>query len=79
MLKVAKAMIPQLQGQFGEQMAEDMEMRGSINAGEDQMGLIDQDKSINIQHIAGVVEQGEIERLRRLIFRSTKGKSYMYI
>ena len=60
-------------------MAEDMEMRGSINAGDDQMGLIDQDKSINIQHIAGVVEQGEIERLRRLIFRSTKGKSYMYI
>jgi vacuolar-type H+-ATPase subunit I/STV1 len=81
-LKVAKAMIPSLQGQFGEQMSEDMEMRGSINrGGDDQMGLIDADqsKSINIQHVAGVVEQTEIERLRRLIFRSTKGKSYMYI
>jgi len=78
-LKVAKAMIPSLQGQFGEQMA-DMEMGGSINRrGDDQMGLIDESKSINIQHVAGVVEQTEIERLRRLIFRSTKGKSYMYI
>lgn len=81
-LKVAKAMIPSLSGQFGEQMEQDMEMRGSINRGEDQMGLIDgadQSKSINIQHVAGVVDQTEIERLRRLIFRSTKGKSYMYI
>jgi hypothetical protein len=61
-------------------MAEDMEMRGSINRDrEDQMGLIEESKSINIQHVAGVVEQTEIERLRRLIFRSTKGKSYMYI
>jgi V-type H+-transporting ATPase subunit a len=80
-LKVAKAMIPSLQGQFGDQMEQDMEMRGSINRGDDQMGLIDGEnsKSINIQHVAGVVDQTEIERLRRLIFRSTKGKSYMYI
>lgn len=83
-LKVAKAMIPSLQGQFGEQMENDMEMRGSINQGDDQMDQmnlidVDQSKSINIQHVAGVVEQTEIERLRRLIFRSTKGKSYMYI
>lgn len=42
-------------------------------------GLVDGTKSINIQHVAGVIEQTEIERLRRLIFRSTKGKSYMYV
>ena len=79
-LKVAKDMIPSLQGQFGEQMANDVEMGGSINRGDDQMALMDPDqqKSINIQHVAGVVDQSEIERLRRLIFRSTKGKSYMY-
>lgn len=56
--------------------------RDSINAADDndRANLIDGDgKSINIQHIAGVVEQTEIERLRRIIFRSTKGKSYMYI
>jgi hypothetical protein len=46
----------------------------------DRQGLIDSSgKSINVEHIAGVVDQTEIERLRRLIFRSTKGKSYMYI
>jgi len=28
--------------------------------------------------VAGVVEQTEIDRLKRLIFRSTKGKSYIY-
>jgi len=34
-LKVAKDMIPSLQGQFGEQMANDVEMGGSINRGDD--------------------------------------------
>ena len=34
---------------------------------------------ISIQHIAGIVNTTEVARLRRLIFRSTKGKSYMYI
>lgn len=38
-----------------------------------------EDKSINIQHIAGVVDTYEVARLKRLIFRSTKGKSYMFI
>ena len=56
-LKVAKDMIPSLQGQFGEQMANDVEMGGSIHRGDDQMALMDPDqqKSINIQHVAGVV------------------------
>mmetsp|Transcript_13732 Transcript_13732/g.23419 ORF Transcript_13732/g.23419 Transcript_13732/m.23419 type:complete len:236 (+) Transcript_13732:376-1083(+) len=79
--KVAQAMIPQLQGQFNDKVGQDIENRGSINPRMDEnMGLIDgQQKSINIQHVAGVIEQNEIERLRRLIFRSTKGKSFMYI
>ena len=47
---------------------------------EENRGLMaDAEKSINIQHVAGVIEQAEIERLRRLIFRSTKGKSYMHV
>jgi len=33
----------------------------------------------NFRNIAGVVEQSEIARLRRLIFRATKGKSYVFI
>ena len=32
----------------------------------------------NFRSIAGVVEQSELQRLRRLIFRATKGKSYVY-
>ena len=79
-------MIRQIQGQIGDQLGDSQDGgRGSINAGmgeddNDRQGLIDSSgKSINIEHIAGVVDQTEIERLRRLIFRSTKGKSYMYI
>jgi len=35
--------------------------------------------TIDISHIAGVIAQEDINRLRRLIFRSTKGKSFIYI
>jgi hypothetical protein len=80
-------MIRQIQGQIGDQLGDSQHERerGSINAMDqesdnDRQGLIDSTgKSINIEHIAGVVDQTEIERLRKLIFRSTKGKSYMYI
>jgi hypothetical protein len=81
-------MIPELQGQLGQQMGGDMENNNnSINAGgnqDDAVNLLDNDQnregnSINIQHVAGVIEQQEIFRLRKLIFRATKGKSYMYI
>lgn len=41
------------------------------------MGLV-AENTIRIQHVAGTVEQIEIQRMRRLIFRATKGKSYMY-
>ena len=43
------------------------------------MGQMDAGNAINIKNIAGVVEQQDIERLRRLIFRSTKGKSYLFV
>lgn len=86
-LKAAQSMIPELQGQLGQQMGGDMENNNSINAGgnqDDAVNLLDNDQnregnSINIQHVAGVIEQQEIFRLRKLIFRATKGKSYMYI
>mmetsp|Transcript_13733 Transcript_13733/g.23424 ORF Transcript_13733/g.23424 Transcript_13733/m.23424 type:complete len:191 (+) Transcript_13733:376-948(+) len=79
--KVAKVMIPQLQRQFNENAGNDIEVGGPMNGiMEENISLIErQQKSINIHHVAGVIEQSEIERLRRLIFRSTKGKSFMYI
>jgi len=48
------------------------------------MGLINNENNENnssssLNKIAGVVEKPEIERLRRLIFRATKGKSFMYV
>lgn len=48
-------------------------------AGEEGSSLIHAgDNVINIQNCAGVVDQTEIERLRRFIFRSSKGKCFMY-
>lgn len=34
--------------------------------------------AINIRQVAGVIDQEELPRLRKLIFRGTKGKSYVY-
>jgi vacuolar-type H+-ATPase subunit I/STV1 len=80
-LKVADIMINQNQGRIGINLNNnDMENnQGSINenVNEDANLIENSSKSINISNIAGVVEQTEIERLRRLIFRSTKGKSYL--
>jgi len=67
--QVAKEMVGQLNAQVGA----DIEQRGA----EEEKSLMD-GKSISILRVAGVVDQCDIERLRRLIFRSTKGKSYMY-
>lgn len=33
----------------------------------------------NLHKIAGVITKPEVERLRRLIFRTTKGKSFLFI
>jgi len=65
-------MIPQLKGQLNQADQE------AVPAG-DKEHLIKDGDGININHIAGVVEQTEIDRLRRLVFRSTKGKSYIYV
>ena len=75
-LNVAKDMIPEIQGRYAENRG-DMEANNEemLNlVGNDGMGSI-----INIQQLAGVIETDEIVRLRRLVFRGTKGKSYMYI
>ena len=77
-LNVAQLMLPQIRSQFDQQLGQDLENGGN----QENMGLIGQmdgNKTINIQNIAGVIEQHEIERLRRLIFRSTKGKSFLFV
>lgn len=33
----------------------------------------------NLTKVAGVIEKTEVPRLRRMIFRATKGKSFMFV
>ena len=81
-------MISQIQDQIGNNIGADgADVRdSSINQRDSDRSDRDQENKaliegggINIKHIAGVVDQLEIARLKRLIFRSTKGKSYMYV
>lgn len=65
--KIARAMIPTL----NDQVNKDLE---AVPDG----ALIGKQKTINIERIAGVVNRQEVERFKRLIFRATKGKSYMF-
>ena len=60
-------MIPELENRRGDQ---DMD-------GED--GALMGNADSNLTKVAGVVEKAEVERLRRLIFRATRGKSIMFV
>lgn len=80
---VAQEMIPELQGQFDQVRGGDVEDpdsgREHLQADNaDRIGLINSN-AIKINHIAGVINQEDIGRLRRLIFRQTKGKSFIHI
>lgn len=69
-------MIPQLNQH--QNIAGDLES-GRNNAPTEQRQLIDaSNKVINIERVAGVVDRDEVQRFRKLIFRATKGKSFMY-
>jgi len=72
---MAQEMIPKLgRDNIGNN---DIENR---NNGGDREALIENQNAVNaidITHIAGVIAQEDINRLRRLIFRSTKGKSFI--
>ena len=54
----------------------DMES-GNANQGADQKPLIE-NNLVNIERAAGVIQSEEISRFRKLIFRATKGKSFVY-
>lgn len=69
--KVAEEIIPNLANRLNEQGPGDAD-------GDEGAGLMGAAES-NLNKVAGVVEKTEIERLRRLIFRATKGKSFMFV
>ena len=64
-------MVPQLQSEFNS-------VRDVADPDEASENLLGGGSS-NLTTVAGVVAQEEVARLRRLIFRATKGKSYMHI
>jgi len=71
-------MLPNLQVRYSEQ-------NDSSDMHDDEVqGLINRENNANqasssLNKVAGVVDKPEIGRLRRLIFRATKGKSFMYV
>jgi len=50
-----------------------------MEGGEEDRALMGNAMESNLVKIAGVVEKAEVERLRRLIFRATRGKSIMFV
>ena len=66
-------MIPQLNSQM---IGEDIESGPPLS---DRRSLInDATKSVNIERVAGVIDSEDLVRFKRLVFRSTKGKSFVY-
>lgn len=63
--------MPRLESRYREQ-AGDLENESA--------GLIaSANAESNLHKVAGVILKEEVERLRRLIFRATKGKSFLFI
>jgi vacuolar-type H+-ATPase subunit I/STV1 len=66
---VALKMIPQL----------NQKAKTDLEKNPEAAPFIEGDNTIKIERIAGVVETSEVERLRRLVFRATKAKSFMHV
>ena len=70
-------------GNSAEPLIDHFEMRrvkqgtGINERAESAAGANYESRSINVEHIAGVVEVTEIPRLKKLIFRATKGKAFV--
>jgi hypothetical protein len=53
----------------------------SLNAGDrssERVPLIDAEGQVNIAHIAGTIEVEEKDRLKKLLFRATRGKALTF-
>jgi hypothetical protein len=69
----ALKLIPHLNNQV---QGQDLE---SGRSNEERKGLIDgNQKSINIERVAGVIDSEDVSRFKRIVFRSTKGKSFVH-
>ena len=70
---MAQEMIPNLENMRNEQGGGDMDL------GEEGAGLMGNRAESNLTKVAGIIEKPDIVRLRRMIFRATKGKSFMFV
>lgn len=71
-MRTANDMLPGVEQQFQQihgQQGPDIE---------GQQQLLQQSVGSNFSKIAGVIESIEVERLKRLVFRATKGKSFVF-
>ena len=64
-------MIPEIQGRFisNSEEEEDQMLMAEMQAAE---------QALRINQVAGVIDSAEVTRLRKLVFRSTRGKSFVY-
>jgi len=53
---------------------------GDAELGAEEMGLMQMEEgAMSIKQIAGVIDSDSVAQFRRLVFRVTKGKSYIYM
>lgn len=71
-MNVAKDLLPEIEGQIEDNQ------NASMRREDEGEALMEALKS-QLGHIAGVVNQNDIQQLRKLVFRTTKGKSIMNI
>lgn len=71
-MNVAKDLLPEIEGQIEDNQ------NASMRREDEGEALMEALKS-QLGHIAGVVDQNDIQQLRKLVFRTTKGKSIMNI
>ena len=50
-----------------------------MDPGEEGANLMGNAAASNLTKVAGVISKLEVARLRRMIFRATKGKSFMFV
>ena len=83
-LNAVKVIIPRLQAGGTDVRASvhgglRMEKGFSLNDDEDlQQPLIGDDQGVFITHVAGTIDADEKERLKKLLFRATRGKALTY-
>ena len=68
-------MIPRLEERYNDEQEDRDEEGMGLMRGIDGMMDI---SGASLSKIAGVVEQTDLARLRRMVFRATKGKSFLF-